>query len=317
MISIIIVNWNSGQQIMNSIMSVEKFHENLVKEVIVIDNASSDDSLLQVMNYKSSIFDLKIISNSENKGFAAACNQGADLATADFYLFLNPDTELHQCSLKTPFDFLTVERNASVGIVGIQLVDSLGVVARSCTKFPDFFMFYAQIFGIHRIKEFSFLNHFMFDWDHLETRRVDHVIGAFYFIDSIVFKRLNGFDERFFVYLEDLDLSFRAKKIGKDTFFLSNTRAFHEGGGTSYQVKDRRLFYSLRSKILYSFKHFSKLNAWILLFGVLTFELVTRLSFSVFRLSRKDFVNTMRGYAMLYSDLPNIFRVAFRGDSLP
>lgn len=316
MISIILVNWNSGQQLINSITSIEKFHNGLVKEVIIIDNASYDISLQQVLDYKSLNFKLNVIVNQKNQGFAAACNQGAALATADFYLFLNPDTELYQNSLKVPFDFLKQQTNVDVGIVGIQLVDSNGIVTRSCAKFPNFSMFFAQIFGLHRFERFNFLSHFMSDWDHLDTRMVDHVIGAFYFIDSTVFKQLDGFDEKFFVYLEDLDLSLRAKRIGKSTFFLSEAQAFHEGGGTSYQVKDRRLFYSLRSKILYSFKHFSMFEAWTILFCVLTFELFTRLGFAALRLSKEDFVNTLRGFIMLYADLPNILRVMLRDNSL-
>jgi GT2 family glycosyltransferase len=310
MISIIFVNWNSGEQIVQSILSIEKFHSNLVKEIIVVDNASSDDSMKQLIEYKSSNFDLKTIFNKENKGFAFACNQGAALATADFYLFLNPDTELYQKSLEVPFQFLQCKKNLDVGIVGIQLVDQNSIIARSCTRFPTVSMFFAQIFGLQRMKYLKHLDHFMSNWDHSETRNVDHVIGAFYLIRSKVFKLLSGFDERFFVYLEDLDLSVRSSKAGWKTVFLTETNAFHAGGGTSYQVKAHRLFYSLRSKILYSFKHFSSFEAWLLLVTILIVELMTRLGFSILRLSREDFINTVHGFQMLYADLPNILRLS-------
>ena len=121
-----------------------------------------------------------------------------------------------------------------------------------------------------------------------------------------VFEALNGFDERFFVYLEDVDFSLRAKQAGWKTAYLTDAQAFHAGGGTSSQVKAARLFYSLRSRLLYGFKHFPSWQAWVLLWITLLVEPFSRTVFSLIRGGTRDVRNTWSGYGMLYRDLPDI-----------
>lgn len=108
----------------------------------------------------------------------------------------------------------------------------------------------------------KFPSHFMQDFDHCSSREVDHVIGAFFLVRRSVFEQLKGFDERYFVYLEDLDFSLRARKAGWKTYYLADATAYHKGGGTSEQVKAHRLFYSLRSRMIYGFRHFNLSAAW-------------------------------------------------------
>ncbi|MDA3878116.1 MAG: glycosyltransferase, partial [Halothiobacillus sp.] len=135
---------------------------------------------------------------------------------------------------------------------------------------------------------------------------VDHVIGAFFLMRRSLFDSLNGFDQRFFVYLEDLDLSLRARQAGWRSVYLAEARAFHAEGGTSRQVKAHRLFYSLRSRLLYGFKHFRPWQAWALFGVTLVVEPISRTIFSLLRGGVQDVRNTLRGYSMLYRDLPNI-----------
>ena len=144
---------------------------------------------------------------------------------------------------------------------------------------------------------------------HRATRDVDHVIGAFFLIRQALFKHLSGFDERFFVYLEDLDLSLRVHRHGYRSMYLSDAQAFHVGGGTSRQVKAHRLFYSLRSRLLYGFKHFSTHQAWALLLTIVFLEPFTRSFFAILRRSALDLSATLRAYGMLYRDLPRILRI--------
>ena len=307
-IDIIIVNWNAGNQLEKVITSISSYHDGLVNSVIIVDNDSFDNSLdiikSKLLTYP---FSVKIARNEKNVGFGAACNQGAILSNSDFLLFLNPDAEIYKNSLKEPVKFLTHAENADVGIVGIQLLDQNGSISMSCSRFPSLATFAAHAMGLNRVPFFSAMSLHMSDWKHDATRQVDHVIGAFYFIRRPLFLSLGGFDERFFVYLEDLDLSLRASKIGFKSFFLADTRAFHSGGGTSQQVQAHRLFYSLRSRILYGFKHFSKWKAWTLMFVTLAIEPVTRTVFSA--TSGFDGIShTWRGFGMLYRDLPQILR---------
>ena len=308
-LDIILVNWNSGSQLMEAVTSIAQHHNSLVSSVIVVDNASADDSLARVEAFTDLPFPLHIIRNHANRGFGAACNQGAALAGSGYLLFLNPDTRLFPHSLSVPLDFMWRPENADVGILGIQLVDEHNHIARSCARFPSLGIFMAQALGLNRLPGLRHLNTHMSEWPHDKTSMVDHVIGAFYLMRRSLFEMLGGFDERFFVYLEDLDMSLRARQAGWRGVYLADAQAFHAGGGTSHQVHAHRLFYSLRSRLLYGFKHFINFKAWLLVGLTLLVEPLTRLAFSLMKGGRTDAHNTWKGYGMLLQDFPRILRV--------
>jgi len=310
MIDIVIVNWNSADQLRQAVESIVAFGGNLVKTVIVVDNNSSDFSLkkLELMG-KNLSFSLKLIKNDINRGFGSACNQGAKLSTSDYLLFLNPDTRLFSNSLAAPLNFMRQSINANVGICGIQLMDEFGHVSRTCSRFPSVRLFASQAFGLNKISWLSSWSQHMGEWNHDIERDVDQVIGAFFFIRHSVFEQLQGFDERFFVYFEEVDVSYRALQAGWRSVYLVNAQAFHAGGGTSQQVKAARLFYSLRSRLLYGFKHFSRFSAWALLVVTLLVEPFSRAIFSFLRGGEQDIKNTIKGYGMLYQELTEILRV--------
>lgn len=255
-------------------------------------------------------FELHNIRNAKNRGFGAACNQGAALANSDYLLFLNPDTRLFENSLAAPLAFMQRSENADVGIIGIQMLDEANHVVRSCARFPSLGIFGGQALGLNRIPGLPHLNMHMSEWAHDKTEVVDHVIGAFYLIRRPLFESLGGFDERFFVYLEDLDLSLRARQISWRSVYLAEAQAFHAGGGVSRQVKAHRLFYSLRSRLLYGFKHFTRWQAWALVGVTLILEPVSRAVFSLLRGGMRDIRDTLKAYGMLYQELPSILNNA-------
>lgn len=311
-IQVIIVNWNAASQLSATISSIAKFHSNLVSLVVVIDNNSSDDSLARVEALGSLPFNLQIIRNTENRGFGAACNQGAALGDAEYLLFLNPDTLLHGNSLVVPYNFMQKPENADVGIVGIQLVDEDSRIAHSCSRFPTVGIFFAQTLGINRLPGLKCFSQAMFEWEHDRIRQVDQIMGAFFLMRRSVFVSLGGFDESFFVYFEEVDLSFRAHKSGWRSVFIADAQAFHAGGGTSHQVKAHRLFYSLRSRLLYCFKHFKLWQFLFILFLSLALEPITRVIFAFLKGSLLDARNTLTAYRMLYCDLPAILKKALQ-----
>ncbi len=305
MITIVIVNWNSGNQLIDVLSSVDHYHSGWVESVIVVDNASTDDSVSLAESKASGWhFPLRVIRNIENRGFGAACNQGAALAKTEFLLFLNPDARLFSNSLKAVIEFMRRRENSEVGVVGLQLVDAQGHISRSCSQFPDAVALIAHAIGINRMPGFSKMDLHMSDWSHDKTRVVDHVIGAFYFIRRTLFDLLDGFDEHFFVYLEDLDLSLRVHQAGYRSVFLAEVQAFHAGGGTSHQVKARRLFYFLRSRLVYAFKHFSWLGALGVLLATLLVEPLSRSALALFRCSWPNFKETWAAYGLLWRWLP-------------
>lgn len=299
-IDVIIVNWNSGGLLKNCIQSIPAALDGsfILNRVIVVDNDSSDNSL----NFK---FDqnlpVSLIKNQENTGFARACNQGAFGSEADFLLFLNPDTVLYNTSLSNPSRFLA--GNPEVGIVGVQLVNENGDVARNCARFPTPFRMIYQSFGLDKIFPRIFPGHFMIEWDHLSDREVDQVMGSFFMIRRDLFLRLKGYDESFFVYFEDLDLALRAKKLGYSSYYFSGTRIYHRGGGTTESIKAMRLALILHSRLIYCKKHFNKVAFFFTFFVTTIVEPVTRLVDSVLRGRTGEMREVLKGYKLLYRRL--------------
>jgi GT2 family glycosyltransferase len=306
-ISIVIVNWNAGMQLLACVESITNFSQQLADQIIVVDNGSSDGSERAV----EALPNVTLIRAYENLGFGKACNLGARQARTEFLLFLNPDACLFPDSLSKALDFMQRPENARAGICGIQLLDEHGHIARSCARFPDATGFVAHAMGLDRI--FPKLGYFMSEWDHATTRQVNHVIGAFFLVRRCVFEALQGFDETFFVYLEDLDFSYRARQLGWSSVYLADVQAFHAGGGTSRQIKAKRLFYSLRSRIQYAFKHFNLFAAMLTLLATLLVEPVSRSALAVGRRSWASFSETWAAYGMLFRWLPDwIFKGATR-----
>ncbi|WP_270668044.1 glycosyltransferase family 2 protein [Aeromonas sp. QDB12] len=292
---IIIVNWNSGEQLRHCI---ESLHSSVVEHIIVVDNASSDGSA----QISSTFPNVILIQSPDNLGFGKACNLGASYAKSNYFLFLNPDAAVYENTLEKSLQFMQEPANSGVGICGVQLEDEMGHVARSCSRFPTALSIFAHSSGLTNI--FPYLGSRMLEWSHDKTLVVNQVIGAFFLVRKEIFEQLGGFDERFFVYFEEVDFSYRAKKAGWNSVYLADAQAFHAGGGTSNQVKARRLFYSLRSRLLYSMKHFSLLKVIIVFVSTLLVEPLSRSVLSLFRLSWVELKETWQAYALLWRWLP-------------
>ncbi len=303
-LSIVIVNWNSGDQLRNCVESIAQYESSTLIQTVVVDNGSTDGSDVSIEGAPN----VSLIRMGENLGFGKACNIGARKVNSKYLLFLNPDAVLYADTLSKSLSYMKISEKDKVGICGVQLIDEYDQVSRHCARYPSSLGFVAHAIGLDRI--FPRLGHVMADWDHAESREVDHVIGAYFLVRRELFDALHGFDERFFVYLEDLDFSYRAHKAGWRSMYLSDTRAFHLGGGTSNQVKAHRLFYSLRSRLVYSFKHFSSKGAIVVLLATLLLEPFSRLIVALFRRSWSSLRETLIAYGMLLRWLP---RWIFKG----
>ena len=308
-VDVVIVNWNSGKQLRACVDSVRAFGDGLVGSVTVVDNGSTDGSL----ELGEAVETVNIIRAGKNLGFAAACNRGAAEVSAEYVLFLNPDARLMEGTLEKVVGFMGETASATIGICGVRLLGGMGQIHRHCARFPTWKTYCWHCLGLSVLWPKVFPSLFMQDFDHKTSRKVDHVIGAFYFVRRRVFTDLEGFDQRFFVYLEDLDFSRRAADVGWKAWYLGEATAFHKGGGTSEQVKVQRLFYSLRSRLLYVFKHFSRPQAWVVTALTLGAEPLTRVARALARGSSGEARDVLQGYRMLWADLRNILHVAHRG----
>ncbi|MFA9238577.1 MAG: glycosyltransferase family 2 protein [Candidatus Paceibacteria bacterium] len=310
---IITVNWNSGTQIKECINSIQKaeFSNCILNKIVVVDNDSNDNSLqiVEDLNYEK----LEIIKNSDNFGFGKACNIGAKNSQSDFILFLNPDAMVYEDTFNKLFEYIEKNDTKDVAVYGVQLIGDDKIVQRNCAKVPSLSNFINRSLGLNKLNSKLFPSYTMENWDHLDTRKVDQVMGSFFMIKRDVFEKLNGFDERFFVYYEELELSKRIKDIGYKTIFVSESQAYHKGGGTSEQVKAKRLFYNTRSRLIYGFKHFGFYKGLFLMFFTFVVEPITRVIFSILKGQRSEILETFRGFGMLYKDTFNSIKLGLKG----
>lgn len=299
MVSIVIVNWNAGRLIADCVESVIKYGEDQVAQIIVIDNASSDNSISLLPSHPS----LTIIQNKTNRGFGAACNQGYEASKATYVLLLNPDACLLPGSLQKCVDFM--EANKKFAVLGVKHIDESSTVQPSCSRYPSFAGFITLSLGLHQIAPKFFKSPIiMSEYDYEKPGEVDQVMGAFMFIRRSVIGKLTTFmDERFFVYYDDLDFSKRVSLSGEVSFYNPDITIYHKGNGTTDSVKDLRLFYSLQSRLRYIKKYFGGLQVVTLSFVALCIEPVARIAQLLIKRRTSEVREVLKGYYLLYRSL--------------
>jgi hypothetical protein len=293
MIDIVIVNWNAGELLDQCLDSISTNAGDFVSSVVVVDNGSTDGS----DEYASGHDGVNLVRAGENLGFGKGCNKGARECSADFLLFLNPDARLLPGTLQSCAEFMNSKANQNVGICGAQLLDEDMNVTRSCSRFPSLSNIFARASGLDRLR--PEWGPRMNEWDHSETREVDQVMGAFFMIRRDLFEQVRGFDERFFVYFEEVDLNRRCHDLGWRTWFLADAKSVHIGGGTSEKVKARRLFYSLRSRLQYGWKHFGFAGSIVVFGSTMIVEPLARTTLLLARGKIDEAVQTWKAYGML------------------
>ncbi|WP_441249440.1 glycosyltransferase family 2 protein [Kitasatospora sp. McL0602] len=288
-----IVNWNTGELLRTCLRSIERTDRSVldVHRVVVVDNASHDDSADTPTSLP-----LTTLRNRRNRGFAAACNQGAARSTADYLLFLNPDTELYPDTLRAVGDFLRGPAADGVGICGARVLDADGAPGISCSRFPTLAGYLGRTAGLDRALPTFFPPHHLRPTELRSSRRVDQVIGAFYLVRPQLFRELGGFDERYFLYLEEVDFALRARRLGWLSYFVAEARIRHIGNASSDQIRSRRLFYWLRSRRLYAARHWPPWQARLLTALSLTAEPAARLARAALRRSPTEARETVAGY---------------------
>ena len=228
-LSIIILNYKTKDLTTNCIRSLVKQYTKELEgeklEAIIVDNASSDDSVKSIKYYVSSIKynSIRIIENRENVGFAKGCNIGAKNARGKYLLFLNSDTEVLDGGFLRMVKFL--DENEHVGILGGKLLNKDGSPQPSCGKFYNLFNLFLMLMGFER---FGILR-----TSSNKMQKVDWVSGGCMMIKKSFFEKLNMFDEKFFMYIEDMELCYRAKRLGLLTYFYPNVKVLHKTLGSS------------------------------------------------------------------------------------
>lgn len=223
-ISVIIVNYNTGFLLEKCLRPIQNMMPGNGIEVILVDNASSDDS---VERLKSNYSDFKTIFNAKNVGFGRANNQALALAKGRYVLLLNTDAFIAPDSISKTIAFM--DTNPKCGVLGVRLEGRDGVLQPCCRYFPNPWNSFLHRTGLAR-----FFRHVkMVDdmaWPHDEVRACDWVVGCYYLIRKEVIDQIGLFDPRFFLYFEEVDHCFAAKKAGWEVVFYPHTTVIHLGG---------------------------------------------------------------------------------------
>lgn len=293
LIDAVIVNWNSGGDLANCLASLDRHGGGLLADVIVVDNGSVDGSAAVP---PPAGLRLTLDPAARNLGFAAACNRGARQGRAPYLLILNPDTVLHAGALEAMLDGF----GPSVGLVGPRQLDGAGRTRRSCSRFPTPLAFWLRALGLDRLTRFARFAPFMTDWPHEESGAVDQLMGACLLIRRELFDRLEGFDEEFFLYYEDVDLALRARRLGALSWFAASGTITHFGGGSSRRIPARRLGLSLASRLRYARKHFGALGFASTALCTCLVEPWCRLVFAALRQGPRAARDVASGYALLF-----------------
>lgn len=262
-ISIVIVNYNVKDFLLNCLKSIETCNTNLRVETIVVDNNSPDKS---VDFLEPQFPNVRFIQMEENIGFGKANNVGFDVSRGKYVLILNPDTILRADTLDVMYDYM--ERNSNCGIAGCKVLNPDGSFQIACRRgFPTPWAAFSKLFGLQSIfpkfKIFSHYNQLYKSID--ETYKVDAVIGAFMFARRDLLMEIGGFDPKFFMYGEDLDLCRQVKLRGFDVMYVHNTSIIHYKGESTKRssINDIKHFYEAME--IFAEKHFGKSSLFLLL----------------------------------------------------
>ena len=197
-------------------------------EVFVVDNNSSDNSLKYL---KPRFPEVNFLENSENLGFSRANNQAIGVANGEYILFLNPDTILPEDCLITCLRFM--DETPGAGALGIRMIDGMGrYLPESKRGFPSPWISFCKMFGLTSAFPSSrlFAGYYMGHLDEKTNNEVDILSGAYMMVRKNVLDKTGGFDERFFMYAEDIDLSYRIQKAGFRNYFFAGSSIIHFKG---------------------------------------------------------------------------------------
>ncbi len=260
-LSIIIVNYNVRYFLEQCLYSVRKACEGIKAETIVIDNHSTDGSIEYL---RPQFPDVKFIVNDTNNGFGKACNKGLTFATGEHVLFLNPDTIVAEDSFSTCISFF--ESHADCGAVGVKMIDGSGeFLKESKRSFPSPATSLYKLFGLSRIfpKSKVFSRYHLGSLDENKNHEVDVLAGAFMMVKREVLDTTGGFDETFFMYGEDIDLSYRVQKAGYKNYYVAETTIIHFKGESTKRGSLNYVLLFYKAMSVFVRKHYGGTRAGI------------------------------------------------------
>lgn len=262
-LSVIIVNYNVQYFLEQCILSVKASAHDMNIEIIVVDNNSKDDSCEMV---QKKFPEVQLIANLKNVGFSMANNQGVEKANGEYILILNPDTVISEDTLEKIIDF--AQQKDDLGALGVKFIDGTGNFLPECKRnIPTVRVASKKILGNSK-------DYYAGQIAENENMNIDILCGAFMLMKRKVFLEIEGFDESYFMYGEDVDLSYKLLKKGFHNYYYGSIAIIHyKGESTIKDAVNLKHFYGAMS--LFYRKYF-KFNRFYDLFSNLLFKVLVK-----------------------------------------
>ncbi|MBN1483088.1 MAG: glycosyltransferase family 2 protein [Chloroflexia bacterium] len=254
-LSIVIVNWNGGQVLLDCLESIYARTHSFGLEVIVVDNASSDGSPERAA---ADYTQVRLLRSEHNLGFAGGNNLGLEAARGRYLLLLNNDTVVLEDALEAML--AEIESRPEVGILGCRLLNPDGSLQRSCGMFPSLLTEFLDQTMLHRL----FPTYKIGRWDYNSARPVDWVTGACLLVRRKTYEQIGGLDEGYFMFLEDVDWCQKAWRAGWQVFYTPAAEIVHLKGHSSRPVLPRLLVVDQASGYRFFRRHHGRGQVWAL-----------------------------------------------------
>lgn len=265
-LSIIIVNYNVKYFLEQALFSINKACKNINAEVFVVDNNSVDGSVEMV---KERFPEVILIANKKNTGFSYANNQAIKLAKGQYILLLNPDTVVEEDTFEKVIRFM--DDHSDAGGLGVKMIDGSGkYLPESKRGLPSPSVAFFKIFGLSTLfpKSKLFGRYHLGFLDKDQTHKVDILSGAFMLLRKDVIDKIGMLDEAFFMYGEDIDLSYRIILNGYNNYYYPEARIIHYKGESTKKSSINYVFVFYNAMIIFAKKHFSQKNARLFSFFI-------------------------------------------------
>lgn len=265
-LSIVIVNWNTIGILRDCLKSVFDNLGSRETEVIVVDNASTDGSPAMV---ESEFPAVSLIKNKDNRGFAAANNQGFEIAKGRHILLLNSDTIVHGDVLDKSVQYM--DDHPDIGAFSCRVLNPDGTMQPNTSQFPSLLNLVILLTGLWRLKSIPFFDRYrMLNWDRLDARNVEVVAGCYMMVNAKALAEIGPLDENFFFFGEETDWCVRFREAGWRVHCAPVGEITHLGGGSAKKLNHKRDVMLTEATIRLHRKHrgaVSAFFAWLLLFG--------------------------------------------------
>ena len=297
-LSVIIVNYNVCYFLEQTLKSVLNASKNMSVEIFVVDNNSVDGSVKMV---KEKFPQVHLIANKDNVGFSKANNQAMRIATGEYFLLLNPDTVVEEETFEKSCQFM--DEHPDAGGLGVKMVDGAGVfLPESKRALPTPEVAFYKMFGLSKFfpKSKKFGKYHLGFLDENETHEIEILAGAFMLMRKDALDKVGLLDEDYFMYGEDIDLSWRLIKGGYKNYYYPYTRIIHYKGESTKRTSVNYVFIFYGAMIIFAKKHFSKGSANVFTFLIRT-AIYLKAGIHIFKNIVKKVVHPLLDSSLLFS----------------